>query len=91
MSRSGKLPGDFAIDALSLEVERRKKRTGDYRYTYGRLVADTTPAEREAIVEQYRKDHRKRKRGGTRTAFLESQKEVLAEAVRKTEEEMAGE
>ena len=39
---------------MTAEVERRKKLTGR-RYDYGKLIADTTPAEREIIAESYRK------------------------------------
>ena len=56
--------GDLAILALTAEVERRR-RAGAYGYDYGKLVADTTEAERRAIVEDYRK------RGGRkRAAFV---------------------
>jgi hypothetical protein len=85
MSEYGKLPADFAIDALTAEVERRKTK-GDYRCSYGKLVAATTREQREGIAEQYRKNFRKHKRGGTRTAFLETQKEILADALRAAEE-----
>ena len=63
MAKSRKLPGDYAIDALSLEVERRKKK-GDYRCSYGKLVADTTPAQRKEITEQYRRELLTGKVGG---------------------------
>ena len=52
---SKELPNDYAIDAMTAEVERRKKLPGHYRYDYGRLIADTTPAEREIIAENYRR------------------------------------
>lgn len=45
---------DYAIDALALEVDRRKPLKGR-SYSYGHLVADTTPEERERIAERYRK------------------------------------
>ena len=48
------IPADYAIDALSMEAERRRKQKGLVRYSYGELVADTSPAEREAIAEAYR-------------------------------------
>ena len=48
------IPADYAIDALSMEAERRRKQKGLVRYSYGQLVADTTPAERETIAEDYR-------------------------------------
>jgi len=44
--------GDFAIHALVEEVERRKGKHACGRYSYGKLVADTTPEERERIVER---------------------------------------
>lgn len=49
-----KLPNDYAINAMTAEVERRRKLTGR-RYDYGKLIADTTPAEREQIAENYRR------------------------------------
>lgn len=48
------LPNDYAIDAMTAEVERRRKQLGR-RYDYGKLIADTTPEEREQIAENYRK------------------------------------
>lgn len=47
------LPADYAIDGLSLEASRRAKALGR-PYSYGQLIADTTPAQREQIVESYR-------------------------------------
>lgn len=47
------LPADYAIDGLSLEASRRAKALGR-PYSYGQLIADTTPAQREKIVESYR-------------------------------------
>lgn len=55
-----KLPADYAIDALALEAERRSKELG-YPYSYGKLVADTTPQQREKIAEEYRAGKRKGK------------------------------
>lgn len=49
-----KLPADYAIDALALETDRRRKALGR-SYSYGKLIADTTPAQREQIAEDYRK------------------------------------
>lgn len=49
-----KLPEDYAIDGLSLEADRRAKQLGG-PYSYGQLIADTTIAQREVIVEDYRK------------------------------------
>ena len=51
---SRELPNDYAINAMTAEVERRRKLTGR-RYDYGKLIADTTPAERETIAENYRR------------------------------------
>ena len=51
---SKKLPEDYAIDALSLEAERRSKLLGR-PCSYGQLVADTTLAQRQEIAEAYRK------------------------------------
>ena len=46
------LPSDFAIDALALEADRRRKLAGR-PYSYGQLVAATTEAEREALADRY--------------------------------------
>lgn len=54
MSGRGKLPADYAIDALALEVDRRAKKMNRPDYSYGKLIADTTPEEREQIADTYR-------------------------------------
>lgn len=66
MAKQGRLPGDYAIDALVLEVDRRKEKSGDPYYSYGKLVADTTREEREAIAEQCRCGTHRRRRGARR-------------------------
>lgn len=48
------LRNDFAIDALVLEVDRRKGQKECGRYSYGQLIADTTEAERQVIADRYR-------------------------------------
>ena len=69
MSDMQNLPADYAIDALSLEAERRRKARGLLRYSYGDLVADTTQEEREAIAEDYKKRLNKaRRKGGYRVS-----------------------
>lgn len=76
MSSYGKLPGDYALDALSLEAQRRGKLMGDPHYSYGQLVADTTQEERERIADCYRAEYRrKRGRGCTHSFFQEADKE----------------
>lgn len=62
MAAGNKLPGDYALDALALEVDRRAKKMNRPDYSYGKLIADTTPAERERIADTYRAEY-KRKRG----------------------------
>lgn len=62
MAAGNKLPGDYALDALALEVDRRSKKMNRPDYSYGKLIADTTPAERERIADTYRTEY-KRKRG----------------------------
>ena len=49
------LRSDFAIDALVLEVDRRKTQMPCGRYSYGKLVADTSREERQRIADRYRK------------------------------------
>ncbi len=46
---------DLALTALAVEAERRRKAKGLIRYNYGDLVADTTPEERQRIIEKYKK------------------------------------
>ncbi len=50
---AAKLSEDYPIDALALEADRRAKKLGR-RYSYGMLIADTTPLERQEISDQYR-------------------------------------
>ena len=45
---------DLALTALAVEAEHRRKAKGLIRYNYGDLVADTTPEERQRIIENYR-------------------------------------
>lgn len=86
------IPGDYAIDALSLEAERRRKQMGVPRYSYGQLVADTTPAQREQIAEDYlerlKKAHKKgryRVSGGMAAAKETSMREVEEAVCQKLE------
>ena len=63
----GKLPEDFRVDALSWEAERRARELGRPDYSYGKLVAETTPEEREEIAEAYRTYFKRRyRKGGAR-------------------------
>ena len=66
------LPADYAIDGLSLEADRRAKALGR-PYSYGQLVADTTEAQREKIVESYRvaaMEAKKKGRYRVRTGYM---------------------
>lgn len=47
-----KLPEDYRLDALACEALRRSRKLGR-PYSYGKLVAETTMAERDRIVEEY--------------------------------------
>ena len=71
MSSWGKLPADYAIDALSKEAERRAKKMNRPDYSYGKLIADTTPEERERIVDAYRAECRRKKGHGCTHSFFE--------------------
>ena len=55
-----KSESDLAITALAVEAERRRKQKGLIRYNYGNLVADTTPEERQRIIEDYKSGRRRR-------------------------------
>ena len=77
------LPNDYAIHAMTAEVKRRRKdpqRFG-YRYSYGKLIADTTPVEREIIAENYRR--RVLKRPASEGRYIETDDELDLEKVSK--------
>lgn len=50
---------DHRMAALILEVERRRKQTGFHDYSYGKLIADTTPEQRQEIVDRYKENRRR--------------------------------
>lgn len=79
---AAKLREDYAIDALALEADRRAKKLGR-RYSYGMLIADTTPQERLEISEQYRS---KKLRSGETEKYRRSSNK---EAVRRVTEKIA--
>lgn len=88
MSRSKKLPADYAIDAYSIEADGRGT-------SYGKLVAATTREEREKLAEEYRMSFERSGRGGTKSIFTRRKKDDIAdlrrknEKLRSTESEMA--
>ncbi len=53
---------DWALTALTVEAERRRRERGLLRYGYGHLMAETTPEEREQIIREYKR--RKKRRCG---------------------------
>ena len=55
-----KLPNDYAIDALAAEAARRRAARGGIRYGYADLVAETTPQERQEIVENWKRNRSRR-------------------------------
>ena len=72
----GVLPADYRVDALAVEAERRAREMGRPDYNYGKLVADTTPEEREQIAEDYKRYFKRRyRKGGTKSFFHEADKE----------------
>lgn len=79
---AAKLSEDYPIDALALEADRRAKKLGR-RYSYGMLIADTTPQERLEISEQYRS---KKLRSGETEKYRRSSNK---EAVRRVTEKIA--
>lgn len=89
---AAKLSEDYPIDALALEADRRAKKLGR-RYSYGMLIADTTPQERQEISENYRK--RKLRGGETGKFRRSSQKEDMRrlkeKAAAQNDKEPAGE
>lgn len=70
------LPADFAIDALALEADRRRKLAGR-PYSYGQLVAATTEEERTVLAEQYAR--RKRRREHRETYREQTEEQAVAE------------
>lgn len=79
------IPGDYAIDALSMEAERRRKQMGVPKYSYGQLVADTTPAQREQIAEDYLERLKKaHKQGKHRVSAGMAAKETSLQEVEET-------
>lgn len=60
MAGNKPLPADYALDALREEVLRRQKITGDITYSYGRLICDLQPGERERILKRYRRNYYRR-------------------------------
>ena len=89
---AAKLSEDYAIDALALEADRRAKKLGR-RYSYGMLIADTTPQERLEISEQYRS--KKLRSGETEKYHRSSNKEAVRRVTEKiaaqSDKEPAGE
>lgn len=80
MARGIKPAADDAIDALCIEATKRGKRMNRPDYSYGKLVADTTEAERLVIVERYRQRKRRRQiMGGTKSYFEEADEEGAGE------------
>lgn len=89
---AAKLNEDYPIDALALEADRRAKQLGR-RYSYGMLIADTTPQERLEISEQYRS--KKLRSGETVKCRRSSNKEAVQKLQQKiaaqSDKEPAGE
>lgn len=84
-----RIPLDYPIDALALEASRRSRILGR-PYSYGQLIADTTPEEREKIAEEYRerlaaviRQGGRRVSGGTRYIRPQTEKEVVRQTKRK--------
>lgn len=68
---------DLALTALAVEAERRRKARGLIRYSYGDLVADTTPGERQQIIENYRRRQKRRDPAAEERYMATSDKEDL--------------
>lgn len=91
------LPADYAIDALALETDKRRKALGR-PYSYGQLIADTTLQQREQIAEGYReamvsagKEGRHRVNTGAALMPEPSMREVEDAVCQKLETQAAGE
>lgn len=85
MSKYGELPKDYALDALALEADKRAKNMGDPSYSYGKLVADTSEAERMEILTGYRKRFYK-KHGGGKVQFDVTEQEIVDKLLKKQQE-----
>lgn len=72
---------DLALTALAVEAERRRKARGLIRYSYGDLVADTTPEERQRIIEDYKAGHR-HKDPDASSHFVEANDKADLQAIR---------
>ena len=89
---AAKLSEDYPIDALAQEADRRAKKLGR-RYSYGMLIADTTPQERQEIAEKYR---RKKLRSPETDKFQrnrakEDMRRIKKKIAEQSDEEPAGE
>lgn len=81
---------DIAIHALAAEAERRGKMRGLHNYSYGKLIADTTPEERKQIVEAYRrtKKHPTRATYRRNTSAEEAEQQIAKRLAESREEEL---
>lgn len=67
--KASKMPGDYRLDALAKEADKRAKQSG-LPYSYGKLVADTTESQRDEIAEGYRRNNkRSQEKCGQRHSF----------------------
>lgn len=80
MTMAAKLSEDYPINALALEADRRAKQLGR-RYSYGMLIADTTPQERQEITEKYQR--KKLRSGETEKCRRSSDKDDVKRFYRK--------
>lgn len=83
------LPADYAIDALSLEAQRRGKALGR-PYSYGQLIADTNREQRERISDEYKSSVGCRASGKMTVPGAEADRRAVENVRRKHKEEMAG-
>lgn len=69
---------DIALSALAVEAERRRKAKGLLRYSYGDLVAEITPEERQRIIEDYKAGRYDPGRRSTRYIVANDEEDIRA-------------
>ena len=74
--KRARIPLDYAIDALAIETDRRSKAHGR-PYSYGQLIADTTPEQREQMAESYRESLERVSKKGSYRVLAGAQVKLL--------------
>lgn len=86
MAKYNGLPGDFAVEALAMEADRRHRQIRR-PYSYGKLVAETTEAERREIVNAYRKRRSRRAEAPCFTRKKDQEEKAVRKILARQEKE----